>query len=144
MGVIVLLISATVLYTLFGLFVAKAGGKLNDNLSAGIFNSIGTIIPLLSYLFIRSKNSVVNTKAGIIYSILAGISIAAFSVILVSLFAKAENVSFIMPAIYGGVVVLGTIAGIFVFKESLASISMLGICLTIIGIGLVVYGRLTT
>lgn len=143
MTVIILLIAAIILYTLFDLFVAKAGGKLNDNLAATIFNGIGALVPLVIYAALKSKNAVETTPQGIFYSVLAGVSIAIFSIILVNLFARAENVSFILPAIYGGTVVLGALAGLFVFKESISTVGVLGLVLVSIGLGLLVYSRLT-
>jgi transporter family protein len=141
MQIILLLIAATVLYTLFDLFVAKAGGKLNDNLAATIFNGLGAIVPLIIYFVVKSKGNTQNTTSGIVYSVLAGISIAAFSIILVNIFARAENVSFVLPAVYGGTVVLGTLAGIFIFKENLTPVGIAGVAFAVLGIGLLVYSR---
>lgn len=143
MTVIILLIVAIICYTLFDLFVAKAGGKLNDNLAATIFNGIGAILPLAIYIIAKSKNNLPTTKTGILYSLLAGLFIAIFSIILVNIFARAENVSFVLPTIYGGTVVLGALAGIFIFKESISLVGTVGLLLTAIGIGMLIYSRLT-
>jgi len=121
----------------------KAGGKLNDNLAATLFNGIGAIVPLVIYVAIKSKSSTETTTAGIVYSLLAGLSIAVFSIILVNLFARAENVSFILPAIYGGTIVLGALAGLFVFKESLSGVGMAGLIFITMGVGILVYSRLS-
>lgn len=144
MIVIILLVSATILYVLFDLFVAKAGGKLNDNLAATIFNGLGAAVPLAIYMATKSKNNTETTSAGIIYSLLAGVAIAIFSIILINLFARAENVSFVLPTIYGGTVVLGSLAGIFIFKESISPMGIIGVILTVLGIGLLVYSRLSS
>jgi transporter family protein len=144
MIVLLLLVAATILYTLFDLFAAKAGGKLNENLAATIFNGLGAAIPLIIYLASKSKNATETTTSGIVYSLLAGVSIAIFSIILINLFARAENVSFILPTIYGGTVVLGSMAGIFVFKETISPLGMAGVALTIIGLGLLIYTRATS
>lgn len=143
MLVIALLTLATIFYTLFDLFVAKAGGKLNDNLVATIFNGVGAIIPLLLYVLYKSKNNLPATRGGIIYSILAGVSIAIFSIVLVNIFSRAENVSFVLPVIYGGTVVLGAIAGIFIFKESISMVGVIGLSITVLGLGLIIYSRIT-
>lgn len=141
--VIFLVILAIILYTAFDLFVAKAGGKINDNLAATIFNGLGAIIPLIIYLAVKSKSNTATTNEGVIYSVLAGISIAAFSIILVNIFARAENVSFVLPAIYGGTVVLGAIAGVFIFKESLTPLALGGVVLVTIGLSMLIYARIT-
>jgi len=144
MKLVILLIAATVIYTIFDLLIAKAGGKLNGALAAGIFHGIGAVIPLFIYLTSSSKNNIETTTPGLVYTLLAGVSIAAFSLILVYLFSKAENVSFILPVIYGGTVVLGTLAGVFLFKESLTTAGILGIILTSLGVGLIIYSRLSS
>lgn len=143
MTVIGLLAAAIILYTLFDLFVAKAGGKLNDNLASTIFNGIGALVPLLIYAVMRPKNATPTTTEGVVYSVLAGISIAIFSIILVNLFARAENVSFILPAIYGGAVVFGALAGFFFFKETISGVGWAGLALVAAGLGLLIYSRLT-
>lgn len=141
--VIFLIIMAAILYTAFDLFVANAGGKINDNLAATIFNGLGAIIPLTIYLVVKSKSNTSTSDEGIVYSVLAGISIAAFSIILVNIFERAENVSFVLPAIYGGTVVLGSIAGVFVFKETLTPLALGGIILVTIGLSMLIYARVT-
>lgn len=143
MLIVILIIAATVLYTIFNLFVAKTGGAINDNLSAGIFNGLGGIIPLIIYFMIKSKGGVATTKHGVIYALLAGVTISAFSIILVNIFSKAANVSFVLPVIYGGTVVLGAIAGIVLFKESVSAIGLIGLGVTTVGLSLVVYSHLT-
>lgn len=144
MLILVLIIAATVLYTIFNLFVAKTGGAINDNLSAAIFNGLGGIIPLIIYFAVKSKGGVATTKHGLVYALLAGITISAFSIILVSIFSRAANVSFVLPVIYGGTVVLGAIAGIVLFKESVSLTGLVGLGVTTIGLIMVVYSRLTT
>lgn len=142
MFIVIMLIIASVLYTLFNLFVAKAGGKLNDNLAAAIFNGLGAIIPFLIYVFVKNKNGTETTTSGLVYSILAGITIALVSVILVNIFARAENVSFVLPFVFGGTVVLGSIAGVFIFKESLSPMGIVGVTFVALGIGLLVYSKI--
>lgn len=137
-----MLILGVVLYTAFGLFTSKAGGKLNDNLVAAISNGLGVILPLTVYYIYKHKQNVAPTKEGIIYALLAGVCIAAFSVLLINLFAKAENVSFIMPVIYGGTIVLGSLVGLLFFKEHASPIAIIGLSLVTIGIGFIVYARL--
>lgn len=141
--VIVLILIAIVLYTAFDLFVAKAGGKINDSLASAIFNGLGALVPLVIYMVMKNQSKNNFTKEGIVYSVLAGVSIAIFSIILVNIFSRAENVSFVLPAIYGGTVVLGALAGVVVFKEQLNTLTTIGLVITIIGLGLIVYSRAT-
>ena len=140
--IILLIIFAIIFYTAFGLFASKAGGKINDSLSAAIFNGIGAAVPLLVYLFFKTKQNAQSTNEGVIYSVLAGVSIAVFSVLLINIFSRAENVSFVMPTIYGGAVVLATVAGVFLFKESLAPVAFAGVLLVAIGVSMLIYSRI--
>lgn len=139
---IILLIGGIVAYTLFGIFTARTGGKLNVMLVAIITNIVGLTLPTLVYLFSKNKSEIPATKEGIMYAVLAGICISFFSIILPLIFTKVTNVSFVMPAIYGGTVVLAGLIGIFVFRESITPIIATGLVLITVGLGLIIYANL--
>jgi len=81
MSLIVLIILATILYTLFDIFASRASNRIDVNLSSVIFNGLGAILPLIIYVFYKfSKGAklVATTSSGITYSVLAGVAIADF------------------------------------------------------------------
>jgi len=143
MELLILIALATLFYTLFDIFASQAGNKIDSNLSAVIFNGLGTI-PLVLYIFYKySKDSKIipASSEGIFHSTAAGISIAIFSVLLIKIFEKG-GLSYIVPLIYGGTVVLAALAGIAIFKEQANTYGVLGIILVAAGIGLIVFSKI--
>ena len=144
MSLIVLIILATILYTLFDIFASKASSRIDANLSSVIFNGLGAILPLVIYVFYKfSKGArlVTTTSSGIIYSILAGVAIAGFSILLIKIFEKG-GLAYVVPLIYGGTIVLASLTGWLIFKESVSGLQILGIAVVVIGIGLIVFSKM--
>ena len=144
MSLIVLIILATILYTLFDIFASKASNEIDANLSSVIFNGLGAILPLVIYVFYKfSKGAklVTTTSSGITYSVLAGVAIAGFSVLLIKIFEKG-GLAYVVPLIYGGTVVLASLTGWLIFKESVSGLQILGIAVVVIGIGLIVFSKM--
>lgn len=133
---------AGVLYALFDLFVAK-GSAHSDAFAANvIFNGIGALLPLIVFVVLRARHTQGHTsKYGIVMDIVAGILIAVFSVILVKLFARGGNVAYVLPAVYGVVVVFGALLGHFVLKEQVSMLQLAGIVVTAVGVGMVVLSQ---
>ena len=145
MSLLVLIILATVFYTLFEIFSAQSGGKIDSNLGPSIFNGLGAIIPIVSYIvykIFKKEVLIPTTAAGVWYSVLAGVSIALFSILFVKIFEKGGEVSYAIPLIYGGSVVLASATGIFLFKETVSAMQVLGIIAVILGIGLIVVSKM--
>ena len=144
MSLIVLIILATILYTLFDIFASKASNRIDANLSSVIFNGLGAVLPLVIYIFYKfSKGAklVATTSSGIIYSVLAGVAIAGFSILLIKIFEKG-GLAYVVPLIYGGTIVLASLTGWLIFKESVSGLQILGIAVVVIGIGLIVFSKM--
>ncbi|MBS3086521.1 hypothetical protein J4422_02365 [Candidatus Pacearchaeota archaeon] len=144
MSLIILIIIATILYTLFDIFVSKASKGIDANLGSVIFNGLGAILPLIIYVFYKFSKGVkliATTGSGIIYSILAGIAIALFSILLIKIFEKG-GLPYVVPLIYGGTIALASLTGWLIFKESVSGLQILGIAIVIIGIGLIVFSKM--
>ena len=143
MGLILLIILATIFYTLFDIFASRASGKMDANLSSVVFNSIGAILPLIIYGYLKFKKTglIPTTTSGIVNSLVAGVSIAIFSILLIKIFEKG-GLSYVIPLIYGGSILLASLFGWLVFKESVSSIQLIGIFVILLGIGIVVYSKM--
>lgn len=144
MNLLILIIFATITYTLFDVFAAQAGNKIDANFSSVIFNGLGMIIPLIIYIYYKFVNGVQlvsTTTSGIIYSILAGVSIAVFSVLLIKIFEQG-GLAYAVPLIYGGVICLTALIGWFFFKENISLLQGVGIMVIAMGIILVVVSKL--
>jgi uncharacterized membrane protein len=130
------IIVATIFYSLFQIFSGQSSGKIDANLSASIFNGIGAMIPLVVYLIynmIRNHESVPTTSKGIVYSVIAGLAIAVFSIALVKSFEKGANISFVIPLVYGGSIVLTSIISNFWLSEKISNWHLIGLGLIAAG-----------
>jgi len=143
MTLIVLIILATISYTLFDIFASRAGGKIDANLSSFVFNIIGALLPLIIYGYLKFKKTglIPTTSSGVVNSLLAGISIAIFSILLIKIFEKG-GLAYVIPLIYGGSILLASLFGWLIFKESVSILQLVGIFVIVIGIGLVVYSKI--
>src|SRR3989344_4463416 len=104
MTLLILIILATLFYTLFEVFTSRAGNKIDANLSSIIFNGLGAIIPLGIYIFlkfVRGTQFITVTVSGIVYSIFAGVAVALFSILLIKIFERG-GLTYAVPFIYGG------------------------------------------
>lgn len=136
------LLLVTILFRIgFDVFVSRTGGKISDFLANGILSTLAGLIPLAIYIFMNRENTLPTTKSGVVYSIIAGLFVGAFTIMLVRLFERGENLSVISPAVYGGTLVGASIIGWFIFKEPITLYGVLGVLLIAMGVGLVVYSR---
>jgi transporter family protein len=133
---------ATVSYTLFDFFASKASGQIDPNASAIIFNGLGALIPLAILALVRlgGSNTLPTTREGMINSVLAGISIAFFSILLIKIFEKG-GLAYVIPLIYGGSIILTSLLGWLLLKEKVSSFQLTGILVIALGIGMVVAAK---
>ena len=142
MTLLVLILCATVSYALYDIFAAKAGGRIDATLSAVIVQVFGIALPLLALSLLYAQKKVEQTtREGVLYSVLAGLAIAVFSVVFVKIFAKGGELSYVVPVIYGAVVVITTIIGIFLWKESITPMQVAGLFLTTAGLAMVIIAK---
>ncbi len=144
MSIIILIIFAIISYTLYGVFASRASGKIDVNLSTVIFNGLGAILPLIVFTFYKiskGEKLIDTTNSGIIYSVLAGVSIAVFGVLLMKIFEKG-GLSYVMPLVYGGTIILTSLIGWLLFKENISGIQLFGIAFIIVGITLVIFSKI--
>ncbi len=144
MSLAILIVLAIVLYTLFDIFVAQAGNKIDSNLSAVIFNGLGALIPLVVYGFYKfSKGAklMATTGSGMFYSVMAGVAIAVFSVLLIKIFEKG-GLAYVVPLIYGGTIVLASLTGWLIFKEAVSAMQILGVVIVTVGIAIIVLAKM--
>ena len=108
-----LLILATLVYAAFGIFASQAGGRIDAKLSSGILNGIGAILPLAIWQIQRMTRGglIASSPSGLAFSILAGLAVGVFSILLVTLYARGGELSFVFPVIYGGAIALTAVIG---------------------------------
>jgi transporter family protein len=134
----VLLALAVVVYALFGIFVSQAGGKINPTLSSGILNGIGGLLPLVIWGVLRmTRGETVATKpSGLLFSVLAGVAVAAFSILLVSLYGRGGELSYVFPIIYGGAIAITACVGWLLLGDAFTWARLAGVAGIVAGIGM--------
>jgi uncharacterized membrane protein len=133
------LVVAVVAYALFSTFNSLAGGRIDAALSSVIFNGLAALLSLGIFLWFRHSNTgseVVARSSGVLYSVLAGLACGVFSVLLISIYAKGGELSYVFPAIYGGAIALTAIIGWLALGDSITLLHVVGVVAIAAGIGL--------
>lgn len=140
----ILVVAATMSYALFQFFSAKAGGKIDGSIVPIVVNLVAIIVPLLIYYYLKNSEShsfIPNTKAGLLYASLAGVSIAGFALAFHKIFQAGGNLSYVSPLVFGGSIAISTILSAVFLKESLTLYHVAGIILVLSGISLIVVAK---
>jgi bacterial/archaeal transporter family protein len=139
----VLLILATLIYAAFGVFTSQAGGRIDAKLSSGILNGIGAILPLALWQLQRMTRGglVASRPAGLVFSALAGLAVGAFSILLVTIYGRGGELSFVFPIIYGGAIAMTAVVGWIVLGDAFSWMRLGGVAGIVIGIGLLALAK---
>lgn len=138
MSMTVLLILATLVYAAFGIFASQAGGRIDAKLSSGILNGIGAILPLAIWQLQRMTRGglMASSASGLVFSVLAGLAVGVFSIVLVTLYGRGGELSFVFPIIYGGAIALTAVIGWVALGDAFTWTRLGGVMAIVIGIGL--------
>ncbi|MCA9328847.1 hypothetical protein KC959_03675 [Candidatus Saccharibacteria bacterium] len=126
-------------YSLGILVATYANRHANVSLVALIVNITSISIPLLLILTAKAGDKV-STKSGLAAAIAGGVIISVFTLALGKSYEQ-NNVAIVAPIVFGGSIVITTVASYFLFKEKIVPLQGLGLLLVAIGLGLVVYSR---
>ena len=133
---------ALILYTIAILIGTLASRNLNSILLSGIVNSVSAILPLILAFPLLSKKTFVDFKFGVALAVCAGIVIALFTLALNKSFSL-NKVAVVTPIVFGGAILLTSIFGSIIFKEKLSSIEIIGLAVLAVGLGIIIYAKVT-
>lgn len=133
-----LLILATVFYSAFAIFASRAGGRIDASLSSAILNGLGALLPLVVWLLVRETrgNLIPSRPSGIMFSALAGVTIGIFTILLVTLYARGGELSYVFPVIYGGSIAITAVVGWAVLGDRFSWLHLAGVIGIVASIGL--------
>lgn len=138
-----LLLFAAVFYGLFMVFISRASGKADDFFLNFVVNMIGALLPFAIFIILKARGTTgSNTKEGLIFGSLAGVAIAIYSVLLVKAFAKGGNLAYVTPTVYGGAIIISSLIGWFVLRQTAQPLQIAGVIVVAVGIGLIVASKL--
>ena len=133
------LLVAIVAYALFGTFNALSGGRIDAALSSVIFNGLAALLSLGVVLWERHASAGVETAtrvSGVAYSALAGLAVGVFSILLITIYGRGGQLSYVFPTIYGGAIALTAVIGWLVLHDSVTPLRVAGVVTIAAGIGL--------
>ncbi len=137
------LILATLLLTALTVFAASASRNINTNIATAIIHTVAIFIPFMVAFPAIAKKEYVNHKYGIMMAIAAGISIGLYGLVINKAFT-VNKLGVVTPAVFGGAIILTTLAGYFLFKEKLNVLEFAGLIFVLIGFCMIIYARAQT
>ena len=144
MSTVMLIAIAVVLYAMFGVFVSRAGGRIDATLGSFIFNGLGAIVPLVALYIARVMHHghITATRQG--YGVLSPRGLCDRRFLdppHQDLWSWAGTLSFVFPAIYGGAIALAAGVGWVTVRNSFSVAHVLGVGLIVVGIALTALPR---
>lgn len=124
------------------MFATIASRNTNSNLVSAVVNVVSAILPVALVLPILDRKLLVNGKLGITVAVLAGISIAIFSMAF-NKSLQTNKVGIVSPLIFGGAIFLSTILSYFFLKEKISLVQSLGLFFLAVGFGFIIYSAST-
>ena len=138
MNIALLLVLAIVVYACFGIFTSLAGGKIPATLSSAVLNGVGGLLPLIIWQIQRMGHGglIATRPLGLLFSVLAGVTVAAFSILLVTMYGRGGELSFVFPVVYGGAIALTALVGWLALGDTFSWAHLAGVTTIVVGIGL--------
>ncbi|SRR5258706_5634642 len=132
-----------IFYSLFDFFLKISSDKINTWLNAFIINLVATALLLAFIIYAKFQGEkLFDIKPyGLLFSVLAGLAVGGASIFFVKMFATGTNLSTGVPLVRIGMVVVGSLLGIFLLKEGVNLKYLLGLALSICGLFLVITAR---
>ena len=128
-----------IFYAGLDFFIKKAAGKIDDFWGSVVINFFSMLPALLVVVLLKLSNKeLMITRPGIVYSILAGLSIGIGTITFIKLFSTGVNLSIASPVVRIGIIVATTMLGVIILKESLNLKQIIGIVFSLIGLSLLV------
>ncbi len=127
-------------YSLFDFLVKLSSSRIHGGLSAFIMNIVSAVVVLIYLIFLAFKGEkVIDIKQnGLLFSTLAGVAIGLASIFFIRMFATGTNLSIGVPLVRIGIVLLASVLGVFLLKETVSLKYFLGFILALMGLYLLI------
>jgi len=142
MYILILIALAILFRAAFDILVSRTGGKIDDNLSNTLVNAAATVAAIIPLFYLKTIDviSIPTTPGGVALSIFAGLAVGIFTLFLIKSY-QAGGLVYTTPLVYGGTIVLASIAGIVIFQESASFFQLVGIAVILAGMAIVIYAK---
>lgn len=129
-----------IFYALFDFFMKLSAERIHAGIGGSIINLVSTIVLLVFIAFLKLRGEIIPAAkpGGILYSLLAGISIGFATIFFLKMFATGVNLSIGVPFVRVGIVLLASILGILLLKEGFTLRYIIGFILALVGLYLLI------
>jgi len=136
-------LATIVFYSLMDFFIKLSSTKIHSGLGGLIINFTSTVVLLVFLIFSKLQGEkVLETKpGGLVYSVLAGGAIGIATITFLKMFATGTSLSIGVPLVRMGIVLLASLLGIFLLKESVGLRYVAGFLLSLVGLYLLITSR---
>jgi len=136
-----LIVIALLAYTGGILAFGRGPAHINANILGTIVNFIATLVPLGLFTLVASQRYTTGgtSTKGYAWALFGGVCIGVFTLAMTKLFDSGENVSFVTPLVYGGAILLASVASVLFFNERLTLPLLTGLSFIVVGICVVSY-----
>jgi uncharacterized membrane protein len=135
----VLVVVAVLAYTVFATCNARSGGRIDASLSSFIFNGLAAVVSLGVYfaqVYLSGARHTPTRPSGIGYSVVAGAAIGVFSIVLITIYGRGGQLSYVFPLVYGAAIALGAVVGFLALGEPVSTVRVVGVAAIVLGIAL--------
>ena len=132
------------LYAVFDVFVRLSSDKISHITGAVWMNTVAALTVSIFFIY----NYIIGTKLlevkqhGWLFATLAGISVGLLSMTFIRVFAEGANVALGITVVRAGGIVIATLIGVLILKEDITLRTAFGILLSVVGVYMVIAGRL--
>lgn len=139
MNWLIFTIVAALLNALMDIFIKLSSGKISSSLGGAILTFSASIVMMVAFVYeLLSKNKTEISSLGVVYSVLAGLSVGIATWCIFKMFSMGANISVAIPVLRIGIILITTLFGIFVLKESFSFKLIIGFALSLTGLFLIV------
>lgn len=131
---LVFAVSAAVFLGLYNVFIKVSAGHIHQIAGAVILQVVAVVIGASALLYLKANQTAIPVSSkGIIFAVLAGLSVGLAEILSFYLFSKNTEASKGIPFIIGGSIVVAALVGIFFLKESVTPHKIIALTLIIAG-----------
>lgn len=122
-------------FATYNVFLKVASGHINQIVGAVILQVAAALVGLILLLILKINHVPFSvTEKGVLYAVLAGVSVGLSEIFAFFLFSKGITASVGVPIIVGGSVLIAALLSFFFLKEAILPLQYVGIALIVGGI----------
>lgn len=136
-----LLAAAAIMFGLYNVFIKLSSSHIEPLLGAVILQLVALVVGGGLLIYARKDGAQLDfSGSGVLLSVLAGAAIGLVEILTFVIFSRGLPVAVGNPLIIGGSLLVTTSIGVFLLRETLSPMQLMGVLLIAGGVGLVAVG----